>query len=107
MSPYSANRSVRSSSEASSCMFVAITIQPSILRTATAFVEVRASEPALDLVSLGEAAPFSGPVGGTESTSISIDMMGESWRERGLERAVNLNELGREDARFLCLRLRC
>jgi hypothetical protein len=83
MSPYSANRSVRSSSEASSWMFVAITIQPSMLRTATAFVDVLASDPALGFCSFGEAAPFGGEaLRGTESISISVDMMGEEGRSR-------------------------
>ncbi len=58
-------------------MFVAITIHPSILRTATALVEVRASDPELGLVSLGEALPFCGDAaGGTESISIS-DILGD------------------------------
>lgn len=68
-----------SSSVASSWMLVAITIQPSILRTATAFWIVRASAPALAfLVSVGEDVPFlrSSEVGGTASISISVDMVG-------------------------------
>ena len=69
-----------SSSVASSWIFVAITIQPSILRTATAFWRVFASVPADGFfVSVGEALPFlictSLVAGGTLSTSISVAMI--------------------------------
>jgi hypothetical protein len=77
MSPYSAKRSVKSSSEASSWMFVAMTIQPSILRTATAFVEVRASPPELAL-----GSPFLISVderGGSISISVDIVAGREEW----------------------------
>jgi hypothetical protein len=47
-------------------MLVAITIQPSILRTATAFCDVRASEDEFFFVSVGDEEPFSAVV----STSI-------------------------------------
>ena len=54
-------------------MFVAITIQPSILGTATALVEVRASAPELALVS-----PFlRSEDGGAESISISVDILAD------------------------------
>jgi hypothetical protein len=77
MSPYSAKRSVKSSSEASSWMFVAMTIQPSMLRTATALVDVRASPPE---VALG--SPFLGSVderGGSMSISVDIFVGIEGW----------------------------
>lgn len=84
MSPYSANKSVMSSSVASSWMFVAITIQPSMLRTATAFWTVRASDPALLLAFVvssvvGDDVPptvlgSSDTAGGAASISISVDM---------------------------------
>src|SRR5277367_5537165 len=54
-------------------------IQPSMLRTATAFVDVRASEPEPDcdfIGSVGEEEPFRAS-GATESISISVDMMNE------------------------------
>lgn len=55
-------------------MFVAITIQPSILRTATAFSTVLASALAEGFLSSGEFVPFSSAVG-FESTSISVDIV--------------------------------
>lgn len=76
MSPYSANRSVISSSLASSWMFVAITIQPSILRTATAFSPVLASPLEDDLFLVGEVVPLSfSSAGGFGSISISVDIV--------------------------------
>ena len=56
-----------------------MTIQPSILRTATAFVDVRASEPALGFVLSGDSAFSSDEeaVGGAASTSISVDIAGK------------------------------
>lgn len=74
MSPCSANKSVMSSSEASSWMFVAMTIQPSILRTATAFSSVFASVPAEGFLLMGDDEPLSSrsSAGVFESISISV-----------------------------------
>jgi len=69
-----------SSSDASSWILVAITIQPSMLRTATAFCAVRASVPALVVdffVSFGDGGALAG---GPESTSISVDIVGRFAR---------------------------
>lgn len=71
MSPYSANKSCKSSSEASSWMFVAMTIQPSMLRTATALAAVRASAPAEGFVEPLRASD----AGGALSISISVDII--------------------------------
>ena len=66
-------------------MFVAITIQPSMLRTATAFstvlasvlVTVVAAEGFLSVSAvLGDGGVVSSAVGGFVSTSISVDMVG-------------------------------
>lgn len=95
MSPYSANRSVRSSSDASSWIFVAMTIHPSILRTATAFCVVRASADAAlfaevvrvevgFFVSDGEdgAEVGSAAAAPAESISISVDIFSDQFYMR-------------------------
>lgn len=68
MSPCSANRSLRSSSEVSSWMLVATTIHPSIERTATAFCAVRASAAVDGFFASGEGEPL----GWSTSISCSI-----------------------------------
>lgn len=89
-SPYSAKTSIKSSSEASSCTFVARTIHPSTERTAIALVDVRVSdEVEAFLAGTGELAmgllwaSFDGGEegGGVEmegaSTSIGVDILKE------------------------------